>query len=275
MNSYINKVVLISRFFQEDEEMHILTHSDELNRTYGEENILPFDNIADRNSTSSGENRGNSPSETEQDNPSMRDRPAPNLMGSTGTSRQEGPAFKVTRATVISSGPSTITITSAVSTADSLWFTNTTSFNKGRRSSQLQTDNMGSNSENNPSFIQNQDNKRTSYQLAGLKGDSRSFCEDGGEKGKGEDTVEGTSQLCMNLEERAATSLGNLIQSPSTDITDLNPTSTITAWEAGWNVTNAIQVHLCCTAHTHEQKPFPYIRKEKTTLECRCCNFVF
>ncbi|XP_070782453.1 vesicular inhibitory amino acid transporter-like [Enoplosus armatus] len=224
-----------TRFFQEDEEMLMLTHSDELNRTYCEDNRLPFDNITKRNNSSSDDTRrnrasfrGNSRSLAERDNPTLREGP-------------ESPAFKDTRATVISTGPSTITITSAVSTEDSLWFKNTRSYGKGRRSSEMQADKMGSNSEENPGFNQKQDNKRRSYRLAGNMQKLRPS-EDGEEKKDREETVEGTSQFCTSLEEERATmSLANPVQSPNTGTTGLNPTATITAWEAGWNVTNAIQ----------------------------------
>ncbi|XP_070843850.1 vesicular inhibitory amino acid transporter-like [Chaetodon trifascialis] len=234
-----------TRFFQEDEEMLILTHSDELNRTYSEDNRSPFDDIRNKNNASCDDTRRNRPCLTEQDHPCKRDRPAPNLMGSTSTSWQESPAFKETRATVISSGPSSITITSAVSTADSLWFTNTRSYGKGRRSSEVQADRMGSDSEKNPTSNQNLGNKTRCYRLARLlraNEQKQRLLEDGEEKKEGEDTVERTSQFCPSLEEeRGRMSWANPAQGPSAGTTGLNPASTITAWEAGWNVTNAIQ----------------------------------
>lgn len=237
MNSNFIKVDLISRFFQEDEEMLILTHSDELNRIYGEDNRSPFNTITTRSNTSCDDTRRNRSFLTEQDNPSMRERPAPSPMRSTSTSWQDSPAFKETRATVISSGPSTITITSAVSTADSLWFKNTRSYGKERRSSEL-----GSNSEENPSFNQDQGNKRRSYRLTGDNMQKQRLLEDEGEK-RGEESVEGTSQFCTSLEEeRTRMTLANPVQNPSTGTAGRNPPATITTWEAGWNVTNAIQV---------------------------------
>lgn len=278
-----DKVVLISRVFQEDEEMLILTHSDELNRTYGEDNRLALDNITSQNNTNSDNARRHrtpfrrdSLSLTEQHNPSMRERPAPKLMGSTSTSWQESPAFKETRATVISTGPSTITITSAVSTADSRLFTNTRSHGKGGRSSEVHTVKMRSNGEENPSFNQNQGNRRGSYRLAGLlRGNiqKQTLSEDGEEERGGEETVMGTSQFCTSSEEeRARMSLANSVQSANTGTTGpgLNPAPTITAWEAGWNVTNAIQVHLYSAwseiLSIHKER-------EKMTLEYRFGDF--
>ncbi|XP_074471807.1 vesicular inhibitory amino acid transporter-like [Sebastes fasciatus] len=209
-----------TRLFQEDEEMLILTHRDELNRTYSEDSRSPFDNITNKNNTSSDDTRGTR-SLTEQDDPS--------LPGSTSTLLQESPTVKETRATVISTGPATITITSAVSTVDSFWLKNTKHYGKG----------MGSNNEENPSFNQNQGNKRGSYRLFRGNMQKLRLSEDGEEKKDGEETVEETSQFCEG--ERARMSLANPVQSPSTGTTGLNPPLTITAWEAGWNVTNAIQ----------------------------------
>ncbi|XP_035535036.1 vesicular inhibitory amino acid transporter-like [Morone saxatilis] len=232
-----------TRFFQEDEEMLILTHSDELNTTYGEENRLPFDNITNKNNTSCDDTRRNR--RTEQDNPSVRERPASNLMGSTSNSWQKSPAFKETRATVISSGPSTITITSAVSPADPLWLKNTRHNGKRVRPAEMQADTMGSDDKENQSFNQNQGSKRRSFRLAGLlRGNvqKQRLSKDRKEKNEGEGTAEGTSQVCTSFEEeRAGMILTNPVQSPNTGTTGLNPAATITAWEAGWNVTNAIQ----------------------------------
>ncbi|GLD49612.1 vesicular inhibitory amino acid transporter-like protein [Lates japonicus] len=230
-----------TRFFQEDEEMLVLTHSDELNRTYGEDSRLPFDHITNKNASSDDTRkkktsfRRNSLSLTEKDTPTVTERAAPNLIGSSSTLRHDSPAFKETRATVISTGPRTITVTSTVPTADSLWCKNTTSYGKGKRSSEMQADKMGSKSEVNP----------RSYRLAGLlKGNIQRvrLSEGGEEKKEGRETVEGTSQFCTCLEEeRAQNSAADPFQSPNTDTTGLSPSPTITAWEAGWNITNAIQ----------------------------------
>ncbi|KAK9531350.1 hypothetical protein VZT92_010780 [Zoarces viviparus] len=232
-----------SRLFQEDEEMLILTHSDELNRTYGEDSTMPFDNIANKNNTSSDDTRRNrtsfrrnGQSLTEQDNPSVPE--------STSTFPQESPAFKETTATVISTGPGTITITSAVSTVDSLWFKNTNGYGKGRRSSEMHADKMGSNSEEKPSFTQSQGNKRGACRMSKGNMQNKRLSEDREEKQEGEETVEGTSQFCTSLDEERRMrrmSLANPDESPNTGSRSANPTLTITAWEAGWNVTNAIQ----------------------------------
>ncbi|XP_059212713.1 vesicular inhibitory amino acid transporter-like [Centropristis striata] len=222
-----------TRLFQEDEEMLILTHSDELNRTYGEDNRLPFDNITNRNNPSSDGTRGN----RARSSLSLTERDDPSLPGSSSTLLQGGSAFKETTASVISTGPRTITITSAVCPADSVWFKNTTSCGKGRRSSETFTDRTGS--EENLSSNQNKGNKRGSYRLFRGNIQKQRLPEDGEEK---QEREERTSQFCASLEEeRARMSLANPDQSPSTGSTGLNPALTITAWEAGWNVTNAIQ----------------------------------
>ncbi|XP_071370864.1 vesicular inhibitory amino acid transporter-like [Centroberyx affinis] len=251
-----------TRFFQEDEEMLALTQRDELNRTYSEDNRLPLNNPATKRGpscdetrttrTSSGENslvriqreelnrshpedsrlptndtrteEKQSPNEprsssgedslalTQRDDlnsTTVKDRPAPNLMGSTR------PGFKETRATITSTGPRTSTVSTQ---------------NKGR--SYRLAGQCGGN-------VQNQ-------RLAGL---GESFLEplhsqgskegeDGGEKQDRQEGVEGSSHYSTSLEEEGARlGLANRgVQSSS-----LNPTPTITAWEAGWNVTNAIQ----------------------------------
>ncbi|XP_039981896.1 vesicular inhibitory amino acid transporter-like [Xiphias gladius] len=240
-----------TRFLQEDEEMVVLTHSDELDRTYGEDSILPSDHITNKNTSSDdpGKNktsfRRNSLSLTEQDTPTMKERPAPNLIGSSSALGLHSTAFKETRATVLSTGPRTITVTSAVTTADSVRFKNTTSYGKGKRSTETQADKMKSNSEDNPSFNRNHGNKRRSHRLAGLlKGNiqKQRLSEDGEGKSEGKETAVGTSQFCTHLEEeRARMGLADPFQSHRTGTTGLNPSPTITAWEAGWNVTNAIQ----------------------------------
>uniref|UniRef100_UPI003AAC17DC vesicular inhibitory amino acid transporter-like n=1 Tax=Centroberyx gerrardi TaxID=166262 RepID=UPI003AAC17DC len=248
-----------TRLFQEDEEMLVLTQRDELNRTYSEDNRLPLNNPATKRGpscdetrttgTSSGENslvriqreelnrshpedsrppsndtrtkEKSSPNEprsssgedslalTQRDDlNSTKDTPAPKLMGSASTFCQEKPGFKETRATITSTGPRT----SAVYTQNSLGSNNSRTYGEGRlRSTENQAAKTGSNvtyGEEKPSFNQSQTNKGRSYRLEG------------------------------HLEEEGAR-LGLAdegIQSPS-----LNPTPTITAWEAGWNVTNAIQ----------------------------------
>ncbi|KAF3850085.1 hypothetical protein F7725_019804 [Dissostichus mawsoni] len=152
---------------KEDEEMLILTHSDELSRTYGEDNRLPLENITNRNN-SSEDTRRNS------------------------TFVQESPTLKETRATVISTGPRTITITSAVSTSDSFWFKNSNIYGKEKRSSE--TDNT-------------EENKTQSYRMFRGNTQKPRLSERGEE---GEETVEGTSQFGTNLEEEIAKmSLGN------------------------------------------------------------------
>lgn len=174
-----NIVVLIGRLFAGDEEMQILTHSDELNRSYGE-------------NTDDPRRERTSPGRTEQDNPSVPE--------STCTFLQGTPVFKETRATV--------TVTSAVSSQSA----------RGRGSSEKH----------------------------GLPEDREG--NEGGEEG-----VEGTSHFCSSPDEVCPA------QSPNAGVRGGDPTLTITTWEAGWNVTNAIQVHLFI--NKHGQKPPPCLRQ--------------
>ncbi|XP_034555845.1 vesicular inhibitory amino acid transporter-like [Notolabrus celidotus] len=220
-----------SRFFQEDEEMLILTHSDELNKTYSEDSRVPFDKAINQNKASSDDAgttrsslRHNSLSPNEQDNLTRMERPDSTPKESTRSLCQESPPLKETRATVISTGPRTITVTSAVSSADSHKVINDRGYGKRKRSAvEMEADEMGRNSEENPSFTKNQDGKRGSYRVVG--------------KQNKEETVAGTSLK----EECAQASLAGPVERLSTDISVVNPAPTITAWEAGWNVTNAIQ----------------------------------
>lgn len=207
--------------------MLVLTHSDELSRSHTENNRLPLDHITH---TCNTRTNNTSCRQSEQDAGAAPDLSASSSHGS--------PAFKETRATLISSGPKTVTITSAVSTSiDSPWLRNTTSVHhgKGKRSSEVQAD-------------ETVGNKSRSHRLAGkYKGitQKQKLCEDGEERrGEERETVEATPQLCGRLEEeRRRMSLADPCQSHSAGTAGLTPSPTITAWEAGWNVTNAIQVH--------------------------------
>ncbi|KAM3602668.1 uncharacterized protein V6R79_008520 [Siganus canaliculatus] len=224
-----------ARFFQEDEEMLILTHSDELNRAYGEENRLPHDNNTNKTNTSWDDTRRNTPTLNEQDNPCMTERPAPSLVGSTSTS-----AFKDTRAKAISSGFSAISEASAVSTSTgSHWFRNSKCSGGGRtRRTETHREKPGSISEEIWGFNQNQGDEGRLYQAAQLlHGSIRTPLEDANKKKENEEKKEGTSQIC----ERATVTGSDLVQNPKTGGSGPLPAATITAWEAGWNVTNAIQ----------------------------------
>ncbi|KAG7222656.1 hypothetical protein INR49_026265, partial [Caranx melampygus] len=236
---------------EEEEEMLVLTHSDELSRSHAEDNR--FDHITNTYNTRTNETsfRQSGSSLTKQDTGAAPDLSASNRHGS--------PAFKETRATVISTGPRTVTITSAVSTStDSPWFRNTTSVHhgKGKRSSEVQADETVS-------------NKSRSHRLAGkYKGitQKQRICEDG-EKRRGEEreTVEGTPQLCDGLEgERTRMSLADPCQSHSAGTAGSTPSPTITAWEAGWNVTNAIQWPILIA------NVFPWCRAKARLLSSFC-----
>nr|XP_029131789.1 vesicular inhibitory amino acid transporter-like [Labrus bergylta] len=227
-----------TRFFHQDEEMLILTHCDELNRTYSEDSSRPLDIINQSNTILDDTRRTrsslkpNCSSLIEQDNPPMRERSDPHFSASSRTVQQESPAFKETRATVITSGPRTITVTSAVSSADSVKYKNNSSYGKRKRS---QDEEIASNREETQGFTQNQGDKRGFYRKAKV------LSEDSEEKAS-EETAQGTNQCCTSLEEeRPRMSLSNPVQSSSTLTSYLKPAPTITAWEAGWNVTNAIQ----------------------------------
>lgn len=219
--------------------MLVLTRSDELNRSYCEDNRSPFDNITSNFNPQFDDMKRNS--RPLSGGNSRTDEPGANEAA--GFSGRESPAFKETRATVISTGTKTITITSAV---DPFWLENTRRYEKEKRSSDIQDDKMGSERKEAQGFSQNQGKKKRSVRLVGRPRGKVVKCRFGEvEKiGGGEETLEGTSRLCGSLDkERASVSSATSVQSPETCTTGPNPSPTITAWEAGWNVTNAIQVH--------------------------------
>lgn len=210
--------------------MLILTHNDELNTIYGEDNQLPIDTTTSNNKTSCTDtSRTRLESQREQH---MRERRAPNPNRSTGAPWQESPGFEETRATIVSSGPSTTTVTSVVPTPESVWFDHSRSFGKGRCSK---------NNKGKP--------YRQAEQLGGKKPNQK-LSVDEEEKMDREESAEGTSQICTSLEEqRKSMILADPVLNLNKGTVGLKPPSTITTWEAGWNVTNAIQVRILSILH--------------------------
>ncbi|XP_041831290.1 vesicular inhibitory amino acid transporter-like [Melanotaenia boesemani] len=224
-----------ARFFRDNEETLVLTLKDELSQTYSEDNRLssstnPYIDERKRNQTSTG----NSLVLTQKDDSALGEKSAPNMTRSASTVRQKSSAFKDTKE-VISTGTKAVTMTSAVSTAD------TSSCDKEKKMSETKVDK----NDESARFNQNHRNMKESCRLAGSpRGDvfKLRISEDAEETKQGEETVVLTSKLFTSYpEEHVSTSWATLVQSPSTSLTNLNPTPTITAWEAGWNVTNAIQ----------------------------------
>lgn len=210
--------------------MLILTQSDEISRTYNEDQGSPVHVLATRKVTRCSDARKTCLSPPERINPTVREGATPNL--TIAAPWQDSQTFKETKATVISSRPSTITITSALSPADcskSYWLERRCAASDG-------------NGAENSQFSQEQGRKnerKRTKRLAGSLQDNmqnKGFSEYEGE-GK-EDEEEGSSKFCTSFEEkRTGATLANPAQSTSG-----KPPNTISAWEAGWNVTNAIQV---------------------------------
>lgn len=182
------------RFFQENEEIAILTHSDELNRNYSDDARLPVD----LTSTSSDEVPGTGPATDEQ------------TSGSTGASRWDNRAFKQTTATIDSSGTRSLIVTSAVTTADSRRFHESWSLGRGRRSPPKK----------------GRESSRPTRQLGVNM----------------QELLEAEVEKTGRDEERKRMIPLNPIYDSSSITERPNPAATITAWEAAWNVTNAIQV---------------------------------
>lgn len=139
--------------------------------------------------------------------------------GPTVAPRWDNLLFKETRTTSKSTGTGTITITTAVATADSHWFNKSRSVGRGRRSSPKKA--------------------RKSSQPAGQLGANMQ------ELKLLEAEVENTGRD----EERKGIIPLNPIHSSSSITERPNPAATITAWEAAWNVTNAIQVRKQTLTH--------------------------
>lgn len=240
--------VFICRFFQEDEEMLILTRGDELSRTYDEDcrlqfedRRLQFDHITNRNTlcddTGGNESsfRRTSLSLTEKDNPALKENLAPTTMKDTL-------AFEETRTTVISTGPRTITATLAVSTAESFCIKHNKPYDDTKTSCEIEADKTGVRKEENPSFSQKQGDKRCAGLLQ-VNAQKQTPPKNVEKEKEGEETEDGTKQLGASIEgESTKMNLTNPVQSPSGGAGNLKTSPTITAWEAGWNVTNAIQV---------------------------------
>ncbi|XP_034018588.1 vesicular inhibitory amino acid transporter-like [Thalassophryne amazonica] len=210
-----------TRFFQQNEELLVLTKSDELSQSYGEDTRTPLNGITSTKNPGLDDTRPNRASlketgllvtgQNDLTTSTEGDRPTTN--GSTSVSWQESPAFKETRTTVISAGLRTVTVTSAVSAADSPWSKNIRTYSKGRsRGSAVPADKMGS------TMVDSEENLSDRQHLYQDIADS--------DMNKSEKIVEQNPQFYASKE-----------ASP----TGLSPSPTITAWEAGWNVTNAIQ----------------------------------
>lgn len=132
--------------------------------------------------------------------------------GSTEAPTWDDLAFKETRTSIHSSGTRTIAITSAVATADSRWFNKSRSVGRERKSSPQ--------------------NARKSAQPAGQLGANMQELK----------LLEAEVEKTGRDEGRKGIIPLNPIHNSSSITERPNPAATITAWEAAWNVTNAIQV---------------------------------
>lgn len=207
--------------------MLILTQSDEISRTYNEDQVPPVHILATQKGTGCGDARKACLSPPKRTNASVKES---NL--TIGTSWQDSQTFKETKATFISSWPSSITITSALSPADcgkSYWLEKRCAESEG---------NSAENSQFNQEQGRKKKRKRSERLLGPLQDNMQNKRSSEYQGGSKEDKDEGSFEFCTSLEEtRTGTTLANPAQSPSG-----KPPNTISAWEAGWNVTNAIQV---------------------------------
>lgn len=212
--------------------MLVLTHNDELNRTYTEGERLHIKSSRSKNNPQSDDTKGNQSSTGEnrlvfkhKDDKTFKDS-GKNIISKV---KVESPMLKETRDEV----PSTsVTITSI----DSLSFKHVKGCDKEKQLSDVQGNKM----EKYKSLNQNPE-KKSNFCM--IQRPSRGRLSADRNKENEEKKMASTYNLLTSLhKEHATTSLTSPVQSLSTNATGLISHSTITAWEASWNVTNAIQV---------------------------------
>ncbi|XP_012736112.2 vesicular inhibitory amino acid transporter-like [Fundulus heteroclitus] len=220
-----------TRHFEEDEEMLVLTHNDALNQTYTEGDRLPNKSIKSQNDSQSDDTKGNQSSRgetrlffTHREDKTLKDKCE--ISKSTVNAMLESPTFMETGDEVPSSSG---TITSD----DSRSLKNTRGCDKEKQLSEMQADNRERNL--------NQDQEKKNHFCMIHRSSTGRLSEDRNKENK-EEKMSSTFNLLTSLQkEHATTSLASPVRSLSADAAALNPPPTITAWEASWNVTNAIQ----------------------------------
>ncbi|KAM4528735.1 vesicular inhibitory amino acid transporter-like [Fundulus diaphanus] len=219
-----------TRHFEEDEEMLVLTHNDALNQTYTEGERLPNKSIKSQNDSQSDDTIGNQSSRgetrlffTHREDKTLKD--ICEISKSTVNAMLESPTFMETGDEVPSSS---VTVTSD----DSRSLKNTRGCDK-EKLSEMQANNREKNL--------NQDQEKKNHFCMIHRSSRGRHSEDRNKENK-EEKMSSTFNLLTSLQkEHATTSLASPVQSLSADATAPNPQPTITAWEASWNVTNAIQ----------------------------------
>ncbi|XP_028998071.1 vesicular inhibitory amino acid transporter-like [Betta splendens] len=198
----------MARWMKEDEEMLVLTHQDQLNRTYEEDCVTHKGRSGDEGSgASSGDSR------------SLRTVPGP-----TGPS---APARQETRTTLVATGPRTITTTSTIPPADSF-----KRYEKESKSPEMQGEQPDSCTEENQN--QNQNQSQNQRKPRGPRREDED--EEPGERTSRRRAAAADDDDDDDDEDDSS---AHPVQSPS--ISTASRCHSITAWEAGWNVTNAIQ----------------------------------
>lgn len=202
--------------------MLVLTHNDTLNQTYSEDDRLPLKGVASKNNPNFDDTR-ELPTSSEnsllaqQDEPTARKKPASRNENTDRTTMEETSAFKETRADLVSAGTKNITVTSAVSTVEGV------SFQHAKHQVKMRANGCGK----NPSLEQNRGKLNES------SGSARGRLSEDLEEENKENPKSASNLFTILQKDKAHMSLAAPVQTPR---------PTITAWEAGWNVTNAIQV---------------------------------
>lgn len=227
--------------------MLVLTCNDELNRTYTEGERSPIKSVKSRNNPQSDDTKESQSSTgengqvfTHEDDKTLKDKHK--SLRSTVNPRLDSPIFEKTGAEVLSTS---VDITSA----NSCIIKNTKGFGKEKQLSEMQ-DNK---TEKNLNINQNPEKKST---VCMVHRSSRGRLSGNRNKENEKDEMTSSHNLLISLQkEQVTTNLASPVESLSTNATAPNSHPTITAWEASWNVTNAIQV---CGSRLHVPPKFKF-----------------
>ncbi|XP_054910370.1 vesicular inhibitory amino acid transporter-like [Poeciliopsis prolifica] len=220
-----------TRLFEEDEEMLVLTCNDELNRIYTEGERSPIKSVKSRNNPQSDDTKESQSSTgengqvfTHEDDKTLTDKHK--SLRSTVNPRLESPTFEETGAEVLSTS---VDVTSVNSCPVKI----TKGFGKKKQLSEMQGNKRGNNLNQNPE-------KKSTFCM--VHRSSRGRLSGNRNKENKENEMTSTHNLLISLQkEHVTTNLASPVQSLNTDATALDSHPFITAWEASWNVTNAIQ----------------------------------
>lgn len=235
-NSYkipFKEIFCLDRNFEEDEEMLVLTHNDALSQTYTEGERLPSKSIKRQHNTENDDIKGNQSSTeetrlvfTHKDDKTQKQKSK--ISKYTFHASPQGQMFTETED---SEGLSSSEI---IVSADSCLFKTSRGSNERKQLSEKQANNRETN-------LNQKKEKKICFSVMHRPPCGR-HPEDIKKENEDVKMVSAFNLLTSLEQECATTSLATPVQSHRTNSKALNSCSTITAWEASWNVTNAIQV---------------------------------